>query len=392
MAVELSSTPFDNYTLCTLNGEITVAEIPSLTPQLSRQLTIEPPQDLIIDLSNITHIDSSAIRLLTNVKKRLEKVDKTLFLLNPSEQVTRVLVKLGLDQSFSIISALDDLRKELTRNRFERYLPFVHNENGLRRLSLACAVCGSQNIAGYLIEPSAYIWRWEEGDPFPTSYAKKDKKPFNVFGLLPIVCNDCGMSSIDLSHFHAAEKDRIEIHAGLIDEIKSILAKSIKQRKRLVEPVQEDTSELFVFPRSKEGCYLAYELARICSRSMAFDKKVGIHFTIGYTTFLTIQFADPSLKDDLINDCRTWFTHVLNDKESYNSLHLAISYFILMNVALHIKKPKEAIAAYNQFTEMMNSLPPETGELDIESPHFWYKQAKNIWHIEIKSRSSEMRL
>ncbi|MBD3319827.1 MAG: STAS domain-containing protein, partial [Chitinivibrionales bacterium] len=338
--MEFSSSTVDNNSLCALCGEITFAEIPSLTPRLSAQLNAEPSMDLVLDLSGVSHIDSGAIRLIVNIKKRVEKTGKSFYLLKPSESVMQILEKLEMTPSFAILESMDDLREDMTKNKYDQYLPYSHSEEGLHRLNCSCAVCGSSNTAGYLINPSQYEWRWDEGDPFPTGYRNKTNKPFNVFGLLPVVCLDCCMSSIEMSHFHAMQEGTIAIHSLLADEEKSILSKNIKQRKRVVEQTGENPFDLFVYPRSKTACYLAYELARMCSRSMAIGKRVGSHFTIGYTTFLTIQFAVPSLKDDLINDCRTWFTHVLNERGSYNSLHLAISFFVLLNVALHLKKPK----------------------------------------------------
>ena len=58
---------------------------------------MEDDRNAIIDLANVTKIDSMSLAALIRVKNKLAKTGRTLNLINPGEGVMRVLELAGLD-------------------------------------------------------------------------------------------------------------------------------------------------------------------------------------------------------------------------------------------------------------------------------------------------------
>jgi anti-anti-sigma factor len=61
---------------------------------------IEDDRDIILDLTDVTKIDSMSIASLIRVKKKLIESERTLKLTNPNEGVLRVLDLSGLETYF----------------------------------------------------------------------------------------------------------------------------------------------------------------------------------------------------------------------------------------------------------------------------------------------------
>lgn len=352
------------------------------------QSSIEPK--LVLDLTGVISIDSLAIRLLINLKKRLEESSKTLFFYNPSSVVMEVLVSVNLDKVFTIIENLDSINRDVAATTYERYLPYTTKMDAVNKVACTCEVCGSSNTSGYLIDNFAYDWGWLGDEPFPVAFTKGTKETFDVLSIVPIVCNDCYMASCNIAHFKVRVGEKVRIPSILDEQSKNILSKGIKKRKKKIEDLGELPPNFFDYPRDKTAACMAYELAENCARSMAVDKAAATPFEIGYLNYISIKYAKNEQKEELINNCRTWLTQVLSEKERYNCFDLARTYFVLVNASLNLGKVKEAAESHAAFTTMINEI--KIGAQGIEDPHFWYKQADLIWKREIEDRSGGLKI
>lgn len=371
--------PHSEHDIFRLRGEIKVNVIPEISPQLSKYIQSNPDKNLILDLSAVDFIDSSTIRMLINLHKRLEPHRKRLCLLSPSTPVRRIIEDVKLDTLFKIFQSNEDLEREEMEILRTAYGEFTLDDNGMKRLICVCPVCGSGDVQGYLIDEESYEWSWEKDSLFPASAVKDTNAPIDVAGLIPIVCPACYMSSLNFAHFHASRGDeRPALVSQLSEHAKQHLSKSIKARKKIMESCVVIGDNFFAYPRQKISAFYSLKLADSCARSMAAAKMPTAPFMIGHINYLMIQYAGQDVKEELINNIRTWMSQVIANRESYRTIETAKAYFILFAAAYSLEKPKEAAKVLEDFSLFINSV--HTGEAapGINSPLFWHSQAQHI--------------
>jgi anti-sigma B factor antagonist len=365
-----------------LNGEIKVNVIPDISPQLSKYISTNQDKNLVLDLSAVDFIDSSTIRMLINLHKRLEPRKKSLCLLSPSEPVRKIIEDVKLNTVFTIFSSSEELEQEATRALRKAYAEFTVDQDGLKRLICTCPVCGSNDVSGYLVDETLFDWTWEKDSLFPVSMTKDTKTPVDVFSIMPIVCKNCFMSSLDFSHFHAAPaaNEPPAIKARLSDAVKQHLSKSNKARKKIMESCVVVGDDFFIHPRKKISSYYCLRLAESCARVMATAKVPSSPFWIGYINYLAIQYADHGAKEELINNIRTWISQVIAEKASYGIAETAKAYFILFAAAFSLGKTKEAARILEDFSSFIQSSASASpaGTPGFNSPAFWHSQALRI--------------
>lgn len=391
--MNLNCTPAANYDIFSLSDALNIASIISITSELSHHIETMKGKDLVLDLSAVSFIDSSGVRFLLNLKKKMEAKKKKLYLLQPSETVRNVLSHTNVDKVFSLLDSSETLEKRISANIYDQYLPYTNqDETGFNRLNCSCSVCGSKTIVAYLLDQNSFDWKWVEDDPFPAAFKKGENERFDFYGHLPIVCQDCYMVSIRMSDFNIIDNEGVVIKSTLPEEARHQLSKSIKKRKKMVDIPEDSEGKHFVFPRNTEAKYHSYVLAEFCSRSISLVKKATTPFMIGYLNYLAISYAETKQKDEYINNCRTWFTQAISESESLTAAEQVISYFVLMIADMNLNKRKEAAQAYNDLTALMQTLPSSLSADGITSPLFWYSQAKLIWEKEIKMKSQAFHL
>jgi anti-sigma B factor antagonist len=372
-----------------LKGELKVHLIPEISPQLLKFITVNQEKNLVLDMSAVDFIDSSTIRMLINLHKRLEPQKKKLCLLSPSVQVKKIIEDVKLQTVFTIFPSSEELERETTDALQKAYREFTIEKDGLRKLICSCPVCGSNEVQGYLVDENAYNWTWEKDGLFPISMTKDTKTPLDVFSILPIVCTTCYMSSLNVAHFHATSgatagasggEEPPAIAARLSETVKQQLSKSIKLRKKIMESCVVIADDFFNHPRKKIASYYCLLLAESCARSMAAAKMAGAPFLIGYINYLAIQYAGHAMKEELINSIRTWMNQVVADKGSYRTNELARAYFILFSAAFSLEKHKEAAKILEDFSSFAGSIPQGAahGTSEINSVGFWLSQAQRI--------------
>jgi len=389
--VELTLTAMEKYDIFNLPSEIRVNILPRISPQISSYISGNPNRDLVLNLSSVKFIDSSTIKLLVNLHKRMESDKKKLYLLKPSSDVMKILSDVKLDGIFSFLNGCDELDKAVCATGYAAYLPFTHADSELPRLNCRCSICGSDNVIGYLINCNDYDWKWEDDFPYPTAVGKNTGAPLDVISLLPIVCADCFMCSTDIADFSTSNDGNQIILSTLRDETKTLLIKSAKNRKKMAEEFGVIIGEdFFLHPRKAIASYNLYMLAESCIRCVTMSKIPGGAYWIGYYNYLAVKFAPTDKKDALIDNCRTWLTQVINEKARYNALHVSKSYFILIIAAISMSKEKEAAGLFTDFSALMASLPDSISSCvsGFNSPAFWFSQAKFIWEKQSAGKST----
>ena len=386
-------TSYNNYDMLSLHGAMNIGTIPTLTPQLSAYFQERSLKDLVIDLTNVITIDSSIIQLFLNIKKRIELNKNRLYIMHPSKDILTLLTDTVLHKVLTIISDINELQKTIDKFSYDRYLPFTYEEKALRRLRCTCGACGSTNVTGYLIAPGSITWKWRDNDFFPYS-EDLNAAYFDYYSTLPIVCSDCLMGSIDITHFNVIdENNNIHYKSVMDDKTKLLLSKSTKKRKKVMELNAASSEPLFLFPRNRLTSFKAYQLAEACAKSITVDKGGIDAFNIGYLNYLAIQFTPDSQKEELTNNCRTWLTQVLTDPTLYNALQMAQTYYILMIVSLSVEKFKDVSKYFTDLSSLMKTVPEQDQSInEINSPSFWFLNAEKIWNKEIEKKSSALKL
>jgi anti-anti-sigma factor len=383
----------NNYDVICLQGAYNLSTLPTLTPQLTVFFQEHSPKDLVIDLTNVTTIDSSIIRVLLNLKKRIEFTNNRFFIMHPSEDVLTLFNDSNLVKILTIINDYSELQRIIEKFSYDRYFPFTYQEKGLKRIRCSCGACGSNNVTGYLLSPNDYIWKWGEKDIFPSSEDSSGNF-FDYYSVLPIVCTDCLMSSIDISLFNVIDDNNtIRYKSILDDKTKILLSKSTKKRRKMMETGGVLTESYFSFPRNRITSFQAYILAESCSKAVAVNKGGTDPFNIGYMNFLALQFAPDDQKEELTNNCRTWLTQVVADPAPFTTIQMAQTYYILLNVSLTVERYKDVSKFFTDFVSLIDTLPEqETEANEIINPLFWFRNAEHIWQKEIERQSSALKL
>jgi anti-anti-sigma factor len=383
----------NNYDVICLQGSYNLSTLPTLTPQLTTFFQEHTPKDLVIDLTNVTTIDSSILRVILNLKKRIESTNNRFFLMHPSEDVITLFRDSNLVKILTIVNDYSELQRIIDKFSYDRYLPYTYQEKGLKRLRCSCGGCGSNNVTGYLLSPNDYIWKWREKDIFPSSEDTSGNF-FDYYSVLPVICSDCLISSIDISLFNIIdENNTIHYKSTLDDKTKILLSKSTKKRRKMMESGGIMTETYFAFPRNRLTSFQAYILAESCSKAVAVNKSSTDPFTIGYMNFLALQFAPEDQKEELTNNCRTWLTQVVTEPTPYTALQMAQTYYILLNVSLTVERYKDVSKFFTDFASLIDTLPvQETESNEITNPKFWFHNAELIWQKEIERQSSALKL
>ncbi len=370
-----------DYDVFKLNGEVKVNLIPEISPRLAKYIQGNPEKNLILDLSMVDFIDSSTIRMLINLHKRLEPQQKKLCLLSPSSAVSKIIQDVKLDSVFSIVSSTSEIEKETTRSFFQMYSRYTTNDNDLLKLNCTCAVCGSSDVQGYLIDENAYDWSWENESLFPSSTIKGTQTEFDVLCMTPIVCMNCYMCSLSVTQFNTVGTDALPAVSSQLSEMaKQLLSKGAKSRKKIMEDCIVVSDKFFLYPRKKLTTYFCLRLAEACARSMTTLKLPSIPFQIGYLNYLTVQYAKLEEKEELIGNIRTWMSQVISEKQLYKPTELSKAFFVLCAAAISLDKPKEAIKLFEDFTAFAHSISADVNKTStsINDPAFWFAQGQRI--------------
>jgi anti-anti-sigma factor len=377
------------FTIIRLKGDLRIAELPALSPPLHDHIEQHPRHHIVLDLADVSLIDRSIVTLFSNIQKRLKANSRKLFALHASSDILPQLQAAGINDSISDINSLE---RDLNEGQFTKLSAYSHDENGLQRLHCSCEVCGSREVVGYILNPNAYSWWWQDDELFPRCRHVSGEE-FDYFAMQPVVCSDCHMVSTEIRHFNLLNSDNsTSLHSTLSESAKMHLTKNIKKRKKIIDSCADAESEhFFLYPRSHTACYYLYLLADSSIRTLALNKNDADPFLIGFLNYSAIRYADRSAKDGLIDSCRTWLTQAHGENAIKSHGEKAEALFILFAAALSLEKIKEANTLMQEFSTMMEGLSyPKSTPDTITSPLFWFNQAQAMWRMEISKKSSSL--
>jgi anti-sigma B factor antagonist len=101
ITLELSVSEEGSETVVRAAGELDVNTAPELREQLAR-LVSEGARKIVVDLTDVSFVDSTALSVLVSALKRLRQADGDLELASPNPSVRRVFEITGLTRLFAI--------------------------------------------------------------------------------------------------------------------------------------------------------------------------------------------------------------------------------------------------------------------------------------------------
>ncbi len=381
---------FSRYDLLALSGALTIGSLGRGTAMISEQVSNLPERDKVLDLSGVSSIDSTGLRMLVNLNKKVESWGAKLRLADVPATVADVLSKTKLNSVIESVSTLEPLEKEFAREPFSKFEPYSSDEGILRPVPLLCPICGSDSVSAYIVDPELYTWQWVADDPYPTAFGNESDEPLDVYEHAPAVCLECGMASLDfdefLLHDQGMELSESSVSPRRIDR----LTKSIKGRRQLLGHGDDFDETPYLALRSKWACFHIYQLVEQCARTRDEEKTPMHPFAVGFLSYMQIRFAEKAMNEPLISTCRTWFTQALLSNDLTTSQR-AMGLFIVMVAGMNLDKPKESAHAFREFQELMYHMPESVSMPLLNSPHFWFDQAERIWREEISDKSRNLR-
>lgn len=99
--MKFETVQLSNIPILRLEGKIIGEAVPTLENEMKRQIN-ESSGRLILDLSDVPLMDSSALGMIVSTLQKLKKENGRLVLLNPQEPVSNVLSITRLDSIFEI--------------------------------------------------------------------------------------------------------------------------------------------------------------------------------------------------------------------------------------------------------------------------------------------------
>jgi anti-sigma B factor antagonist len=111
MSVEVNPTHHNGSPVLSLAGELDLSQVPA-AEQALRSIEREKPGTLVIDLSGLTFIDSSGLRLVLEADQRARRDGRRLFLIQGPDAVQRVFLIALLDKRLAFIRDLSELQSD----------------------------------------------------------------------------------------------------------------------------------------------------------------------------------------------------------------------------------------------------------------------------------------
>ena len=193
----------------------------------------------------------------------------------------------------------------------------MFSENGINRLKCSYEICTQKR--NRLLDCSSMEWSWKDDDYYPFSI-NREKQYFDFFSLRPVICIECYMCSVDLTHFNILDNTgSIALRSTIDIRTKQLLSRSISRRKRIIETSNQELS--FLCPRDQTASYYAYLLAEDCLRIAAINKSYFNPYMIGYIKFLSLKYCKEEEKEIIFKDCHTWLSQALSNNAYSNPIN-----------------------------------------------------------------------
>lgn len=106
-ALSIVTTTQDLYSVVDIGGDIDLGSVPTLRSQL-HQLLVDGRVHLVLDLHDVTFLDSTGLGVLVGIQKQVRIFRGSLVIVAPSQPVLRILELTALDKVFRIHATHED--------------------------------------------------------------------------------------------------------------------------------------------------------------------------------------------------------------------------------------------------------------------------------------------
>ncbi|MCB1157086.1 MAG: STAS domain-containing protein [Leptospiraceae bacterium] len=100
--MELTERDKGNHKIIELSGNLDIYSASKIKKEINKKIDDEEIESLILDMSKVTHMDSSGIAMLANLQKRMKSDDLSFALLSVTNDIMAVLRLSSLDSFFKI--------------------------------------------------------------------------------------------------------------------------------------------------------------------------------------------------------------------------------------------------------------------------------------------------
>lgn len=88
-----------------LKGELVFNTTSFILEYIQKAIQISKADRVILDISNVNHIDSTAVGMFISLKNEMQKAGKTLLLTGSTENVLRIFHLLDIDEFLEVSAA-----------------------------------------------------------------------------------------------------------------------------------------------------------------------------------------------------------------------------------------------------------------------------------------------
>lgn len=88
-----------------LKGELVFNTTSFILEYIQKAIQISKDERVILDISNVNHIDSTAVGMFISLKNEMQKAGKTLLLTGSTENVLRIFHLLDIDEFLEVTAA-----------------------------------------------------------------------------------------------------------------------------------------------------------------------------------------------------------------------------------------------------------------------------------------------
>ena len=97
----------DRALVAAVAGDVDIATANDMSAAVIAALDDHPGVGVILDFSNVGFMDSSGLRAVLDISRRLDAGDASLVLLSPNRPVRKLLSLAGLDERMAVATTLD---------------------------------------------------------------------------------------------------------------------------------------------------------------------------------------------------------------------------------------------------------------------------------------------
>jgi anti-sigma B factor antagonist len=108
MIMQIATTPGSDRFVITVSGEVDLASSPELDTAIIAAIE-SGASSVVIDLTDVSFMDSSGLGVIVRGLKRCREADKDLDLVITNERVLKVFGITGLDQVIPIHDSIEDI-------------------------------------------------------------------------------------------------------------------------------------------------------------------------------------------------------------------------------------------------------------------------------------------